>query len=271
MFDQVVIFLEQYPYVGVAAVFLLCGVGLPLPEEIVLLAGGYVCATWPERATLHWMMVWCAGAILAGDLLPFVLGRVFGARLLRLRWMRILVTKQRLAMFDRWFRRRGDMVILIARFIAGLRVVAFFTAGTMKMPWRRFLLLDGLGIALIVPLLTWLGYHSASFIDDMIANVKRVERGILWAIVGGVLVLGLWFWLWRRRRSLRRERRLGETFVQPQRPVHPPNGLPATPEGPSETAPEQAPEPAPEVRADGPADDPTSPRPEQPLPPPPSA
>ncbi len=42
MFDQIVEIIKQYPYVGVAAVFLLCGLGLPLPEEFVLLAGGAV-------------------------------------------------------------------------------------------------------------------------------------------------------------------------------------------------------------------------------------
>jgi len=222
MFDQLVQWLLDYPYLGAAGVFLLCGLGLPLPEEIVLLAAGYVCAKLPDNLDLGLMMVWCAGAILAGDLLPYVLGRVFGTRLLRVRWMRILVTKRRLAMFDRWFRRRGDLVILIARFVAGLRVVAFFTAGAMKMPWRRFLVLDGLGILLIVPLLTWLGYHSQGFIDEMIENVQRVERGILWAVAGGAGALAIGLWAWRRGKRRKARRTVGEAFVQPSRPVQPP-------------------------------------------------
>jgi len=163
---------------------------------------------------------------------------VFGPRLLRLRWMRYLVTKKRLASFDRWFRRRGDAVILIARFLAALRMVAFFTAGTMKMRWRRFLLLDGLGILLMVPLLVWLGLRSAGFIDEMIATVTRVERGILWGTIGGSAVLVLWFWLWRRRRS-RRLARPAEAFVQPQRPVSVPDAPVASglaPAGPAPTS-----------------------------------
>ena len=219
MFDQIVAALNENPYLGVALVFLLCGLGFPLPEEIVLLAAGYVCAKFPEHATLHWMMVWCAGAILTGDLIPFVLGRVFGVRLLRLRWLRYYVTKQRLANFDRWFRKRGDLVIFIARFLAGLRVVAFFTAGSMKMPWRRFLFYDGLGILLIVPLLTWAGFHSASFIESMILTVQRVERGILWGAIGGLLVVGLWWWLWKRRRRLARQQAPRDTFVEPKQPI----------------------------------------------------
>jgi len=255
MFEQIVTAMTEYPYLVVGVVFLLCGLGMPLPEEIVLLAGGYFCAKFPDQASLPWMMLWCAVAILMGDLIPFVLGRVFGARLLRLRWMRYLVTKQRLASFDRWFRRRGDLVILIARFLAGLRVVAFFTAGTMKMPWRRFLVLDGLGIVLMVPLLVWLGSRSAGFIDEMIETVKRVERGILWAAVGGGLVIGLWLWIWQRRRRAQRQGRPGEAFVQPQRPIQ------AQPEGP--------PPPSVDPEIDGPEAGPTAPdQSAEPQPPP---
>jgi membrane protein DedA with SNARE-associated domain len=261
MFEQLVQTIECYPYLGVAIVFLLCGLGLPLPEEIVLLAAGYLCAKL--QLTLPLMMAWCAGAILLGDLIPYLLGRVFGVRLLRLRWLRHVITKQRLANFDRWFRRRGDWVILIARFIPGIRVVAFFTGGTMKMGWRRFLLLDGLGIALIVPLLTWLGYRSANFIDRMIATVQKVERGILWGALGAAALGGLWYWLWRRRQRRNRRSGLTETFVQPRK-VDPVEPVPPTAgDAPTiATAPAPAPEPAPlpPTAADQP-----------PLPPPPPA
>lgn len=240
MFDEILAFLRVYPYLGPAIVFVLCGIGLPVPEEIVLLAAGFLCAELPAETSLPIMMVWCGGAILLGDLIPFLGGRVFGVRLLRLRWLRYFVTRQRLASFDRWFRKRGDLVIIIARFLPGLRVVAFFTAGTMKMAWRRFLLLDGLGIALIVPLLTWLGFRGAGFIKKMILTVQEVERGILWGALA-VAVLGtLWWWLHRRRqRRLQLLRRPTETFVQPQVPVQGPPlppCEPAQPAAPTETS-----------------------------------
>ena len=41
------------------------------------------------------MMGWCASAILVGDMIPFLLGRIFGVRLLRLRWLRYVITKRR--------------------------------------------------------------------------------------------------------------------------------------------------------------------------------
>lgn len=219
MFDQIVALIAQYPYLSVGTLCVLCGLGLPLPEELILLAAGYVCATFPATAELPVMMAWSAGAILTGDVLPYLLGRIFGVRLLRLRWLRLIVTRQRLARFDRWFRRRGDWVVFIARFIPGIRVVAFFTGGTMKMPLQRFLLLDALGIAMSVPLLTWLGFHSAAVIEQVLAKVHKVERGILWAALGGGALVALVLWL-RRRRQMRMQRLLRptEAIVRPQRP-----------------------------------------------------
>jgi hypothetical protein len=108
------------------------------------------------------------------------------------------------------------------------------------MQWRRFLLLDGLGIGLLVPLLTLLGYHSAGFIDELIVTVGQVERGILWAVIGGSLGLALWYWLWRKRQQSAAARPK-EAFVEPQRPVV---GIPA-PTTPAPTEDDDATPPAP--------------------------
>ena len=212
MFDWLVETFNQAPYPSVAVVFLVCGLGFPLPEELVLITAGYVC--FKGLADLTPMILTCVAAILVGDLVPFMLGRIFGTRLLRLRPMRILVTKRRLSTFDRWFRRRGDLVIFVARFLTGLRIVAYFTAGTMRMPYARFITLDLLGIALVVPLLVGVGFSSGAFIDQAIEKVQTVERGILIGTGSGLLLFGIWYWLrrWRRRQQTAGP---SETFVGP--------------------------------------------------------
>ena len=195
MFDWLVETFQNYPYIGVAVVFVFCGSGLPLPEEIVLIAAGFVCHQFPESASAGWMMLASALGILAGDTIPFVLGRTFGTRVLRIRYLRIWVTRRRLVKFDRWFRRRGDLVIFIARFLTGIRMIAFFTAGTQKMPWRRFLLLDALGIIVLVPPLVLIGYSAGEYIEQAVALVRGIETGILIALGLGAATLGLWYWL----------------------------------------------------------------------------
>jgi membrane protein DedA with SNARE-associated domain len=221
MFDWLVESFTTQPYPSVAIVFVLCGLGLPLPEEIVLIAAGYVC--FKGHAQVGAMIGVCAAAILAGDAMPFLLGRVFGTRLLRIRWLRMVVTPRRLARFDVWFRRRGDLVIFIARFIPGIRVVAFFTAGTMRMRLRRFLLLDLAGIAVTVPLLVMIGNVSGPFVDGTIDTIMRAERGVLIGVFIATGLGAIWLWITTHRRR-RRARILieSETFVGPKPPPPPP-------------------------------------------------
>ncbi len=233
MFDWLVETFSTHPYIGCALLFLLCGLGLPLPEEIVLLFAGYVC--FEELADRELMMLVCCSAILAGDVIPFFLGRRYGPRLLRIRLMRILITPERLARFDRWFRRRGELVVFFSRFVAGIRMVSFFTAGTMRMAWLRFLALDGAGIVLVGPLFIWIGDHYGDAIRTAIVGVQRAERGILIGTIAVGAIIGGWYWL----RSRRRHRALvggpAETFVEPSEPIQTPpdDGADATaaPEG----------------------------------------
>lgn len=206
-FDAIIQLVTDYPYVTVATVFLLCGVGLPMPEEIMLIFAGYATYKSDGEVSLPVMMVVCGASILAGDLIPFYLGKTFGTRLLRLRLLRYWATKDRLVVFNRWFSRHGDYVILIARFVAGFRVIAFFTAGTMKMSSRRFIALDGSGIAIIVPPVTWLAYHFGDKIDWLMAKAKEVEKGILTGAVVALVIGASLVWFRRRRR---RNRQVGQ-------------------------------------------------------------
>ncbi|MBI5850401.1 MAG: DedA family protein [Planctomycetes bacterium] len=220
MFDWLVETFSSHAYFGCAILFLLCGLGLPLPEEVVLLFAGYVC--FEGLADREAMMAVCCGAILAGDVIPFVLGRHYGPRLLRIRLLRILITPQRLARFDRWFRRRGELVVFFSRFVAGIRVVCYFTAGTMRMAWLKFLALDLAGILLIGPLLVWVGHRYGETIRAAVASVTRVERGILIGTLVSGAIVGGWYWLRRRRRQRMLVGEAAETFVEPSTPVQAP-------------------------------------------------
>jgi len=165
-----------------------------------------------------------------------------------LRWMRFIINRERLAMFDRWFRRRGDMVVVIARFIPGLRVVAFFTGGTMRMRWMRFLILDGCGILLVAPTFVFVGWHFGNEIEDTILALRKIEQSILWGLLGLSVLLACWYWL---RLRARRNRLVGgtrETFVEQTKAPSPDTTeatSPASEAGPepASEAKDQAPEP----------------------------
>ena len=89
------------------------------------------------------------GAVV-GDNIGFALGR-FGGRKLIERWGRyILLTPERLDRATAFFERHGGKVIVIARFVEGLRQANGIIAGTTGMHWARFLAFNALGAALWV-------------------------------------------------------------------------------------------------------------------------
>ena len=252
-------FLSVAPYTYTALLFIACGLGAPFPEEPTLLLAGYLC--YSTGAEVPEMIVVCCVTILLGDLIPFTIGKLYGPRVLRIRLLRYFINAERLARFNRWFDQRGDFVVFLSRFVVGLRIVSFFTAGTMKMSWGRFILLDGAGIVLIAPPLIYLGHRFGGEIEDLTGYVKKVEHGILIAILAVAAIGGVWAWLRWQRKQKALVGEATETFVGPTQPGEPIPGssvqgtdgpTPAAGEpfrievGPSEDPTEETPDPSPE-------------------------
>lgn len=201
------------PYVAIPVAMIVCGIGLPVPEELVLVWAGYLSYS----SGVHFGLIFgiCVLSILAGDLVPFMLGKVFGPKLLKLRIVRTWMHTERLARFDAFFTKHGRLTILVARFLTGVRIPAFFTAGSMGMSIVRFLIMDGIGALIGCTIFVSLGKFNGEHIDQVIEWVKKTELGIL--IVVGVAVVAAAIYLWYRLR--RRKRLLGkdvrEAFVGP--------------------------------------------------------
>lgn len=163
-------------HVGWAFVFvvlLLCGFGLPMPEDLILVTGGVVAwlasdlpqatpgAMVRDPGLLAMIGVGLAG-IVAGDSVIFLAGRRLGSRVAEIPALRRIVTPAKLERVERLFRKRGDVVVLVARFLPGLRAPTFFTAGHARMPYWEFLLFDGVAALVSAPLWVCLGFYFGS-------------------------------------------------------------------------------------------------------------
>lgn len=206
-------FCQEMPFVAIPVAMLLCGMGLPIPEEIVLLLAGYMS----HSGGLNFGLIFgiCVLSILLGDFVPFLLGKAFGPKLLRLRLVRTWMHTERLARFDAFFTKHGRLTIFVARFLPGVRAPAFFTAGSMGMSMLRFGIVDGIGAVVGSAIFVSLGKFNGEQIDQLIHWVEKTERG-LFILLGLGIVAGavyLWFRLRRRKRLLGQDVR--EAFVGP--------------------------------------------------------
>jgi membrane protein DedA with SNARE-associated domain len=196
-------------HVGYAFVFfilLLCGFGLPMPEDVVLATGGVLAwlASDLERVTvggmirdrgLLTMVLVGLGGILAGDSIIFLAGRRFGHRVADIPPLRRIITPAKLEAVEKKIRRRGNLVVLIARFLPGLRAPTFFTVGHARMPLWEFLLFDGAAALVSAPLWVCLGFWFGSDLQSLARQASRFSHYILFAV--GLVVIALWV-RWQR-------------------------------------------------------------------------
>ena len=201
-------------HVGFAFVFvilLMCGFGLPMPEDVVLVTGGVLAwlssdvdevtigAMVRDQGLLTMIGVGLAG-ILAGDSVIFFFGRRYGARVAEFAPLRRVITPEKLQTVERKIRTRGNVVVLFARFLPGLRAPTFFTVGHARMPYWEFLAFDGSAALISAPVWVCLGFW---FGDDLHAAARVAARfGHYILLAVGVALLALVArWLQRRRSS----------------------------------------------------------------------
>lgn len=199
-------------YLAVFLVLLVSGFGVPIPEDITLVAGGIIAGLGYANPEL--MCLTGLAGVMVGDSTMFLIGRHFGPRARRVRWVGHLLTPARYARVQGMFSRHGSRLMFIARFLPGLRSAVFLTAGmTGQIRFRRFFMLDGLAALISVPVWIYAGFHGAENRDWLLHWIQRGQHVIAFVLVGGLLVLGLLWW----GRSARRRRRLGERQAERRR------------------------------------------------------
>jgi membrane protein DedA with SNARE-associated domain len=204
-FNLIVDFLIDYygpiPYVAIFVILLACGLGVPIPEDITLIAGGIltyygVCDVWLMIA------VGLLGVLL-GDSIMYFLGHRFGRKLLK-RWpFRTLLDEKRIDSIRTRLHQHGAKLLFSARFMPGVRSTVFFASGVLHYPYRKMLMYDGAAAILSVPAIVYSVYYFGDFLESVIHYIKKAEAGIIAVIVLVILAAGFRFW--SKRRAQRKE------------------------------------------------------------------
>jgi membrane protein DedA with SNARE-associated domain len=213
---------------GCAFVFgalVLCGFGLPVPEDVILVAGGVLAWLASPFETpsigamvrdpgLHVMILVGLLGILAGDSVIYLMGRRLGVRIAEFGLLRRLVPPEKLQEVERQLRRRGNFVVVIARYLPGLRAPTYFTVGHSRLPYWEFLLFDGLAATISAPLWVCLGFWFGDDIERAALEAARFGHYILLAVA--VVIWALAFrWVQRRRAAAARDRSRAQSVSEP--------------------------------------------------------
>lgn len=182
-------------YVAITAVLILTGSGLPIPEEVPIIAAGVLAA----EGTLNPFVAvaCCLVGALVGDCVMYWIGYHFGRGVLQEhRWWARCITPEREDRIEAMFRQHGLKVFFVARFLVGLRSPVYLTAGILRVSFKRFLLIDLICATAVVGTFFGLAYR---FGHDIAKWIRRGEWGLTIVVVIVVTCVG--FFLWRRYRD----------------------------------------------------------------------
>ncbi|MCW5830717.1 MAG: VTT domain-containing protein [Deltaproteobacteria bacterium] len=234
MFDRFFQILQEQPpgvLIGmIVGVLLACGLGLPMPEDIILVTTGYLAylgkldmrpaifpAHLPQGLALG--IVATFAGVIAGDSIIFTLGRRFGPHIIEFPLIRKIATRERVEAAEYYFEKYGTRFIFVGRFMAGVRAPMFLTAGILRVPYRKFILYDGMGALISVPLLVYAGYYFGEDIDRAFHLAREAQQTVLYVLAAAGGFFGLRYLL--RATGLLGERVLVEPAARKFEAEHP--------------------------------------------------
>lgn len=176
---ELIAFFAIYGYIAVFLVLIACGFGVPIPEDITLVAGGVICGL-AATMDVHLMVTIALLGVIIGDGTMFMLGKLLGPRVKKVPLLKNVFTEKRYKQMQEKVHKYGNRILFVARFLPGLRAPIFMTAGiSRRVSYWKFLVMDG-GAALIsVPLWVYAGYYFAHDLDDLLHWVRQSETFIL--------------------------------------------------------------------------------------------
>ena len=185
-------------YLAIVLLLVLTGAGLPVPEEIVIVAAGVLSSPTVSRLDPRFAVVACLAGVLIGDCTMYWIGRGLGRAYLRQhRWFAWIAHGDREERLEELIHQHGFKVFLIARFLVGVRSPLYLAMGIMRLDFRRFLLCDAACGALVVGVFFLLAYFCGGWVEDRIRSSQWAATGI--ALVVAAISAGYYI-VWKKCR-----------------------------------------------------------------------
>jgi membrane protein DedA with SNARE-associated domain len=191
--------LDHYGYWAIALLLLLENTGVPvIPGEFAMIAGAIFAGTGRAGLNIVAVAIVCVVTSIAGAEIGYLIGR-FAGRELILRYGRyVFIKPHHLDRAEAIVNRFGGMVVVIARFVVGLREANGIIAGITEMRWLSFSIYNVIGACAWVATWVTLGDVAGDHINAIYTAINRFSLYLVIALA--VLLAGYVTWRVLRRR-----------------------------------------------------------------------
>ena len=191
---------QQFPYIGIFALLILGGIGLPFPEDATLLLSG-VLAAQEVIQPISAILVIYAGLLLT-DFFLYLVGKKYGRRVVEHKRFHKIISPENISKIEERFKAWGPWVIFFGRHVIGLRAQLFLVAGVLRISAIKFLIVDAISALVTICIWGGIGYWGGNSIPVWVKDVKRFEH-IAGVLAMSLLVFGAAFWYFKLNKKFK--------------------------------------------------------------------
>ncbi|NMO97326.1 DedA family protein [Paenibacillus lemnae] len=155
--DMVKVFISQYGYFAILLLLAFGIIGLPIPDETLMLFVGYLVSIHVLNFILSVLFSF-VGSV-AGMTISYLIGKNIGFAVIEKYGKWIGLTSKRFEKVRSWTAKYGAWAVFLAYFIPGVRHAAGYVFGITKMRFRKYVLFCCISAAIWSVLFVSIGYY----------------------------------------------------------------------------------------------------------------
>jgi len=184
-------FFHPSSYLGIFLFIASTGCGMPIPEEAAIVLAGVLSA----QGHLHTGLAFaaCLAGAIIGDSFMYGIGHRWGHRIFTShpRFAKLLASEaDKEQQFQQAIENHSLKVMLLSRFLVGVRAPVYVMTGVVRMPYRKFLIYDVISATIVVGAVFTLSYFFGNNVREWVHRAEftatAIVVGVL-ALIGGVL------------------------------------------------------------------------------------
>lgn len=192
-------FVHHFGYIGIFIMTFLESTFVPIPSEVTMVPAGYLVQQ--GKMNLWIVLVTSVLGSIGGSLANYYIAYHYGRRFLYAYGKYLFFNHDKMTKLDKFFEVHGEISTLTGRLIPGVRHVISFPAGLGHMNLKLFVIYTGVGSAVWMACLIFIGYLIGGN-EDMVKRYVRLVS--IWAVIGVIMMVSLYIWLHRRKKRLNR-------------------------------------------------------------------
>jgi membrane protein DedA with SNARE-associated domain len=183
---------DFWPFVVAFAGLIAAGIGVPIPEELPTIGAGIWVATNPGLGPARWLILpVCYLGVLVSDVILYGIGRFWGPKLLRHRYVERWLSPETRQRTEQNFRNYGLKILLFIRWLPGIRSPMFITAGIMRLPLVLFVLADGIAAVFGHSVLFFLAWWFGDQFRELVVRAENTFAASIKPLIILTLIVGV--------------------------------------------------------------------------------